>query len=236
MRKICIVVLSLMVLSPVFALEVGDEPVVSVRVGELKTGPGFLARTVAQLEYGESVEVIEVASDWVKVRVRATGAEGWLHNTAVAGVREMQMDLSSTSSARTTTREIALAGRGFNEQVEARYKSDKGLDFTAVDEMEEYQVAVADLATFFDADRSPRVDVGDLRLLDYAGALVQRPRRKLFRVGEVADGVLDAPSGGGCGQRPLPFADSLQELIEGLLLSYEVGEDFAHGTLILPSS
>jgi hypothetical protein len=63
----------------------------------------------------------------------------------------MQLDVADDTSARgTTTREIALAGRGFNEQVEERYSSDKGLDFTTVDEMEQYGQPTGDLAAFLD--------------------------------------------------------------------------------------
>ncbi|MFP4430470.1 MAG: hypothetical protein ACLFPV_04415, partial [Spirochaetaceae bacterium] len=35
--------------------------------------------------------------------------------------------------------EVALAGRGFNQEVENRYKDEQGLDFTYVDAMEGYE-------------------------------------------------------------------------------------------------
>ena len=151
MRKFLTVIATLLLIAPVFALDVGDEPAVSVRVAELKTGLGFLAQSVTQLDYGESVVITELRGDWVKVRVTATGDEGWLHVTAVARKSDLRLDLSDDPSATaTSSREIALAGRGFNEQVEARYRSEKGLDFSVVDEMEDFGQPNHDLAACLD--------------------------------------------------------------------------------------
>ncbi|MBU8913829.1 MAG: SH3 domain-containing protein [Spirochaetales bacterium] len=160
MRKLIVVLTVLLVLGPAFALDVGDEPAISVRTGELRSAPGFLARITAQVEYGESVEVLEVRGDWARVHVAGSGDEGWLHATAVAAAGELRLEQAGGSTTGgTTSREIALAGRGFNEQVEAQYKSEKGLDFTLVDEMEEYGRPIGDLAAFF-ADAGLMVEDG----------------------------------------------------------------------------
>ena len=160
MRKLIIVLTVLLVLTPVFALDVGDEPAVSVRDGDLRSAPGFLARITSQVDYGESVRILEIRGDWLRVRAAGSGAEGWLHSSVVAEKEDLRLERADgASTGGTTSREIALAGRGFNEQVEAQYKSEKGLDFTLVDEMEEYGRPVEELAAFF-ADAGLMVEDG----------------------------------------------------------------------------
>ena len=154
MRKlIALTVVALTILATAtFAVEVGDQPAISVRQGEVRTTPSFLGRIVATAGYGELVEVLELRGDWVRIRVQATNVEGWLHTTAIAEKQALRLEGAGDSrSAGTTSREIALAGRGFNEQVEARYKSEKGLDFTLVDEMEGYGLPPEELGEFFAA-------------------------------------------------------------------------------------
>lgn len=160
MRKLIAVLTVLLVLSPIFAFDVGDEPAVSVREGELRSAPGFLARVTTRIDYGESVKILEIRGDWLRVRTAGSGDEGWLHSTVVAGKEELRLERADgTTAGGVSSREIALAGRGFNEQVEAQYKSDKGLDFTLVDEMEEYGRPVEELAAFF-ADAGMTVEDG----------------------------------------------------------------------------
>ncbi len=160
MRKLITVLAVFLVLIPAFALDVGDEPAVSVRTGELRSAPGFLARITAQVDYGESVEILEIRGDWLRVRSARSGDEGWLHVTAVAPKGDLRLERAEGSAvAGTTSREIALAGRGFNEKVEAQYKSEKGLDFALVDEMEEYGRPIEELAAFF-ADAGLTVEDG----------------------------------------------------------------------------
>ncbi len=160
MRKLIAVLTVFLVLSPIFAFDVGDEPAVSVREGELRSAPGFLARVTIRVDYGESVKILEIRGDWLRVRTADSGDEGWLHSTVVAGKEELRLERADgTTASGVTSREIALAGRGFNEQVEAQYKNDKGLDFTLVDEMEEYGRPVEELAAFF-ADAGMTVEDG----------------------------------------------------------------------------
>jgi uncharacterized protein YgiM (DUF1202 family) len=160
MRKLMAVIAAMLVLSPVFALDVGDEPAVSVRDAELRSTPGFLAKITARIDYGQSVLILGTRGDWFQVRVTTSGEEGWLHVSAIAEKEALRLgQAESSGSGGATSREIALAGRGFNEQVEAQYKSDKGLDFDVVDEMETYGRPVEELAAFF-ADAGLSVEDG----------------------------------------------------------------------------
>jgi len=160
MRNALIILLALAGIVSVSALEVGDEPAVSVREAGLRSSPAFLAAVGTPIEYGESVRVLEARGDWLRVRVLSSGAEGWLHVSAMAEKRALRLERAEGSSTGgATSREIALAGRGFNEQVEAQYKRDKGLDFSEVDEMETYGRPVEELVAFF-AEAGLTVDDG----------------------------------------------------------------------------
>ena len=72
-----------------------------------------------------------------------------MHASAIAEKQALRLEQAgSSNTAGATSREIALAGRGFNEQVEAQYKSDKGLDFSLVDEMETWGRPIDELGEF----------------------------------------------------------------------------------------
>jgi hypothetical protein len=159
MRRILTVLIGLAVAAAAGGLEVGDTPAVSVRTSDVRSFPGFLSPIVARVEYGETVEVTEVGDGWVRVLVPETGDEGWLHSTAVAARESLRLERAGDSTSGATSREIALAGRGFNEQVEQEYRSTKGLDFGSVDQMEAYEVAVEALAAFL-ADANLGANLG----------------------------------------------------------------------------
>ncbi len=126
----------------------GDELSVSVRQGELRSAPGFLSSIDARLEYGDAVRVISRVNDWLRVTVDHTDEEGWIHTSSVARPRDMNLTGPGARTTQTTTREIALAGRGFNQQVEQEYQEQMQLDFSVVDRVEENLLALPELADF----------------------------------------------------------------------------------------
>ena len=149
MARISAVLLLLFVLSgALFAISVNDTLAVSVREGELRSSPGFLSAITARVQYGESVKVTAKSGDWVRVRVESSGEEGWVHSSSVLPPREMNLAGSTGRDTGTTSREIALAGRGFNEQVEQEYKDQQDLDFSEVDEMETRILPLSELGAF----------------------------------------------------------------------------------------
>lgn len=146
MSKFAVVIVLVLVAVALGAQSVGDELAVAVRGGELRSQPGFLSPITGGVVYGQTVVVRGTQGDWV--RVDADGVEGWLHGTAVAPPREMNLVGAGDRETGTTSREIALAGRGFNEQVEEQYREEQDLDFSAVDAMEEAVLPVAELTEF----------------------------------------------------------------------------------------
>ena len=143
-----IAVFLLFLSSALFAVSPGETLAVSVRDGQLRSTPGFLSPIEAAVVYGDEVRVLEVRGDWARVRAGATGDEGWIHTSSILAPRDMHLAGAETRDSGTTSREIALAGRGFSEQVEREYEEQQSLDFGPVDEMERLLLQPAELGEF----------------------------------------------------------------------------------------
>jgi hypothetical protein len=161
MKRIGAVILLFLLTGALLAIEPGDTLAVSVREGELRSAPGFLSTIEARIQYGASLTALGVRGDWVRVRVEANGDEGWLHSTAVLPPDDMNLSGSTSEDTGTSSREIALAGRGFNEQVEQEYQEQQELDFSGVDEMETLRLPPAELGDFLAAIGAQVVEEGE---------------------------------------------------------------------------
>jgi hypothetical protein len=110
---------------------------VQVKNAQVRATPSFLGRVQAEVSYAQQVLVQEDQGAWLKVSVPGKGVEGWLHGSALtakrivlqAGAEDVQLSASSG--------EIALAGKGFNEQVEKEFRArNTDVDFTWIDRLE----------------------------------------------------------------------------------------------------
>lgn len=107
---------------------------VQLKKGELRAQPSMLAPVVASAEYGRQLPVLETRGAWR--RVDAGGVEGWIHANAVTGGRVTLSSGASDVQSGASSGEVNLAGKGFTEQVEQKYKqTNPKLDFTWVDRM-----------------------------------------------------------------------------------------------------
>jgi uncharacterized protein YgiM (DUF1202 family) len=134
-------------------LLIAETLMVKVQATHLRKEPKFYASTVAVLKAGEVVERISASSGWYQVRT-AKGTVGWLHSSAV---QTGTFDLAATDRSLTTKAtadEIALAGKGFNQQVEESFKAKHSeADFAAVDRMLKVKVSQNELLEFLKAGR-----------------------------------------------------------------------------------
>jgi uncharacterized protein YgiM (DUF1202 family) len=115
----------------------------------LKSSTGFFAGTRGTLKYGERVTVLQVNGKWVEVRSASnTTLSGW---TTSANMSVKQVVAGSSSTA--TAQEVALAGKGFNQEVENAYKSKGNLNYADVDKTETVTVSETDLLKFLEEGR-----------------------------------------------------------------------------------
>jgi hypothetical protein len=149
--RIAFLVLLTAIAACVFAFEPGDSVVVQVREADLRSTPGFLGAVVRVVQYETAATVVEVRGDWVLLQLGESDQTGWMHSSALLAPQTRGGLLAGNRSGQrgASSSEIALAGRGFNAEVEAEYQSETGLDFSTVDEMETYTLPIDLLGEFF---------------------------------------------------------------------------------------
>ncbi|MCL2759423.1 MAG: hypothetical protein FWD22_04360 [Treponema sp.] len=123
---------------------------VATKTVDLKSGTGFFASNRGKLNYGDRVTVIQVSGKFVEVRSAAnTSVTGW---TATANLTTKQVVAGTASTA--SAREVALAGKGFNQEVEQSYRNQqRNLNYADVDRVETITVNEADLRRFLEEGR-----------------------------------------------------------------------------------
>ena len=122
---------------------------VQVRQAVLRAAPSMLAAPVGQIGYAEAVQVVERRPAWVRVRA-GTGLTGWLHESAVTRRQLTVQAGAETVAAGAGAREVALAGKGFSEEIEQAYRKEVSADYTWVDRMERWAMSPARLAAFLE--------------------------------------------------------------------------------------
>jgi hypothetical protein len=135
----------------VFCLEAAAEKTMSVQVREsqLRATPSHLGKVIGKASYGDRVSVLEEKGDWKKVSLPGQKAQGWMHVTALTAKRIVLKAGQTGVSSSVSRDEIALAGKGFSEEVEARYRqSNKNLDYTWIDRMEAIKVSPEQMESF----------------------------------------------------------------------------------------
>jgi len=127
----------------------GGTMYVATKTTALKTSTGFFARTNATLNYGDRVTVLQVNGKFAEVRSAAnSSSSGW---TPVANLSTRQIVSGNTGSV--SASEVALAGKGFNQEVENAYKTQGTYDYDDVDRVEQLSVSEDELKLFIEEGR-----------------------------------------------------------------------------------
>ncbi len=124
---------------------------VQVRTSNLRSRPSFLGATVTEMVYGTQVRVGARQGSWVHV-TGPQGRTGWLHESALSEDELAMVSGDAIAATGASSEEIALAGKGFNDQVEQEYrKQNRDLDFQTVDRMEKIVITPEQAAAFLAA-------------------------------------------------------------------------------------
>lgn len=119
---------------------------IQVEEGQVRSTPSFLGEIVDKVVYGESVELVKEQGPWRMVNTKRK--PGWIHQSAVS---ESKVELVPGGNVNegASGKEIALAGKGFNPEVESAYKAGhQQISFAWVDNMEKFTVKNADIEQF----------------------------------------------------------------------------------------
>jgi hypothetical protein len=130
---------------------------VTVKETQARASPSYLGKILAVLAYGDRVQVVDSQSGWAKVSLPAGKAvasgsppqkEGWVNLSALTDKKIVLKAGASDVGKTASSGEVALAGKGFNQEVESRYKENSRLDYTWVDRMEKFTASPQQIAAF----------------------------------------------------------------------------------------
>jgi len=130
-------------------LAVGQILIVKVQTTQLRTTPSFAGKPVAALSNGQSVTVLEENSPWFMVN--AAAGKGWLHQSAVAERKSSLIAGSRDAAANVDDREVSIAGKGFDEQIEKVYRKDNSKGYSAMEKMLRFNYTPEESMAFLSA-------------------------------------------------------------------------------------
>lgn len=122
--------------------------VVKIQTTNLRKDPKFYAETLGVLKAGDSLEKLGSREAWIQVRT-SKGAVGWIHSSAVEAKKFKLSALDKNLRTQATAGEVALAGKGFNEQVEQSYRVRHGESgYAAMEKMLQIKVSTSEVLAF----------------------------------------------------------------------------------------
>ncbi|MFH1976159.1 MAG: SH3 domain-containing protein [Pseudomonadota bacterium] len=127
---------------------------VQVKSGQVRKSPTFLGPVIAKFAYGDRVQILTQQGAWYQVALPSGNGQGWMHTSALTEkkivLKAGAMDVSQAASSD----ELALAGKGFNQQVENEYRTrNPNLNFSQIDQMEARTVSQGEIQTFIQDGR-----------------------------------------------------------------------------------
>ncbi len=126
---------------------------VQVKEGQLRSAPSFLGSIVGPVAYGERVETMQKQGDWFDVKSSSKNLRGWIHSSALT-TKQVVLNPGAQTQSAASSQEVALAGKGFNSDVEAQYKRNNArVDYTWVDRMEGIRITRDQMISFLDDGR-----------------------------------------------------------------------------------
>jgi hypothetical protein len=128
-------ILAIGLLVLVLCLLAAETVIVKVQSTSLRKNPKFYATPLLTLGAGEKIEQIGSQDGWLQVRT-SRGEVGWVHSSAVQVQKFDLLAMDKSLKTQASASEVALAGKGFNKQVEESYRAKHGeISFIWVDKM-----------------------------------------------------------------------------------------------------
>ena len=155
MKKLVMVcVLALLVSTALFAqLRSGTNAWISTRTAAVRTSTWFFAGTRGTLQYADEVRILQTSGNWAEVRsIENTALSGWVAASSLSTRRIVP------SGAGADVSEIALAGKGFSQELEDIFRAQGELNYADVDRAEAITVSMDELYQFI---RAGRLNIGE---------------------------------------------------------------------------
>ncbi|HCY87979.1 MAG TPA: hypothetical protein DHV36_22775 [Desulfobacteraceae bacterium] len=121
---------------------------VQVKQSHIRKGASFLSPILGLLAYGDRVAVVDdTSSGWI--RVKSGRVTGFVHESALTTKKVVLNPGAKDVEKAASSEEYALAGKGFNEEVEGKFREENPhLNFAAVDRMETRQISLVQMQEF----------------------------------------------------------------------------------------
>ena len=152
MKKMAIIPIVLLIVGLLgLTVLAGEQNKMSVQVkeGAVRSSPSFLAKIIAKLDYGDQVVVKEEKSSWSKIELTGVYSQGWIHSSALSSKKIIVNPGDADVDQAASDDELTLAGRGFNQEVEQKFRSQNpDVDFTWIDRMEKMVVSQDQIQNF----------------------------------------------------------------------------------------
>jgi uncharacterized protein YgiM (DUF1202 family) len=127
-----------------------DDMSVQVKETQVRAAPSFLSKILDRLAYGDKVKVISEQKGWARVALRSGKGEGWINLSALTRKNIVLKAGAENVSQSASSGEVALAGKGFNQEVEDKYRKDNHVDYTWVDRMAAFVVTPEQAEAFLE--------------------------------------------------------------------------------------
>jgi uncharacterized protein YgiM (DUF1202 family) len=120
---------------------------IMVKDTKVRSSPKFYASSIYSAKRGEQLTKVATQQDWYQVKTPA-GKIGWVHASAVE-TKKLKLSSGQWVETEASPQEVALAGKGFNQEVETQYRQNHpDLDFTWVDRMERMEIPEGEMVAF----------------------------------------------------------------------------------------
>ena len=129
---------------------------IAVREGVLRQSPSPFGAIKKKLPYDTEVTVEKKQDGWLFITAPESG---WLHGSVVSTSQQsLRMAPGKASRAGAVAdKEVALAGKGFDKNVEAAYRKEHGqLRYDLIDQVEKITVPEAEVKKFAEAGGTGR--------------------------------------------------------------------------------
>lgn len=119
---------------------------VQVPQGQLRSEPTFFSKIISNVGYHNSVSVIEERGAWRLVKFKQQ--QGWMHISALLS-SNVKLSAGKSFSGNISSKEVSLAGKGFNAEVEKEFQQKhRKLSFAWVNYMEKINIQPSELEKF----------------------------------------------------------------------------------------
>ena len=122
---------------------------IQVKQGQLRASPSYLGKVTTTVDYGTRLLVSEKQGDWIRLSSADSNTSGWIHSSALTKKQIKMAAGDKNAETAASSGELALAGKGFNSDVEAEFKTkNKDIDFTWVDKMAKIKIPQKEMENF----------------------------------------------------------------------------------------